>query len=72
MEDFAARSKDDRGGLLLHCRLNARLPPLAPLQASPARKSAEQIRQELREQARNLLHELFAWLLSMTCFIVSA
>ncbi|DBA93965.1 hypothetical protein WJX77_012118 [Trebouxia sp. C0004] len=31
-------------------RLATRLPPLAPLQASPSRRSAEQIRKELREQ----------------------
>ncbi|KAL0047835.1 hypothetical protein WJX82_001140 [Trebouxia sp. C0006] len=31
-------------------RLATRLPPLAPLQASPSRRSAEQIKKELREQ----------------------
>ncbi|DBA75671.1 TPA: FGFR1 oncoprotein partner [Trebouxia sp. C0005] len=31
-------------------RLATRLPPLAPLQASPSHRSAEQIRKELREQ----------------------
>lgn len=38
------------GSSLTPNRLSARLPPLAPLQASPTRRSAEQIKRELREQ----------------------